>query len=1355
MLTASLKGRQPQPYLLQVAIELSPTVDLEKWCAAWERVLAAEPLLRFDYSNCRVRDSQTNIQFNHEYRWLESSAEQFKTQVALTLQTILDHGFSLTNAKGSLLQRSDLFIGPKGQAVWAITIHHALVDGVSLQSLFTKLRSAYHDTSTELVVDKRFFRWAEDVQQSDFSAAKQYFDALQHNEHPAGMLCEFVPRARQQTNNSRTLRIPIDINVTPDARIESSSLPSSALIHTAWAMALRQIMGSDAVVFGVTRHCRKSAAYSLTDAIGPFANTIPLVVNIHSERTVLEQLEFTRSRWLELAKHERCPLRISGAAISGSSDALVFDTLVDIAIHARSQEIKSACGDEIAETVRFQQTTDIPISLVVVLEPQLQATLVVTESTARSETMVKLAELFRDCYEWLCRHPNSRMSEWDTHFSQQMIPPAVLAAPTSTIVERFHKLARQSPEHIAIRTPVGSWTFSELWSAAAKYAAALIQSQHEGGEEIVPVIGGRTFALIAAILGVLRAGRAFLIIASDTPPVRLRELCELSGARCLINTDPSVTEALPLPSLSIESNELACGLEPSIAPAQLAYLVATSGTTGTPKLVMVEHGSLENIVAAYSGLLNLHAGDVRYQSATVASDTFVLETMLYLSSGASLILDPDLIQRGFEEMNQRLREHGATILGLPSSLWREWATYNLQQNSVDAPVSSLRAVICSMERTDPEILRLWRESVGRNLLWINAYGPSEATCVSTAFCLLPDEPTPSDDIPIGRDFANVRTYVLNAQGHVTPPGFVGEIVIGGIGVARGYLRNPEITREKFVFDPFQTAVSSRMYHSGDRGFRNAQGDLIFVGRQDHQVKIRGQRIELEEIEHLLLCHPLVTDAAVVVVEEQGRKGLVAFYRSSGEVPVDHLQTHLQTRLAASLVPNRFHRLEEIPRSGLGKICRADLVAQAKQMPRSQAWSSPRNIVAPQSPLESRLLKIWRDVLQSDDFGIHDNFFLLGGDSLLAVHLFTEMGKWTKSPLPLASLLQAQTIAQLAEVLSREGLLPDIDSPIKPAVGDSDTLQAVTPMHPWSSEAKASALAPNEHINNASSTVEKNINKPILTVFSATGNLPPVILLPSLGGEIFIWKEIAANWPTNRPLYAISLAGENSPWSEQATLPEIAQHYLLCLQELNVQGPIHLAGYSFGGYLAFEMAQQLLQAGKQVGQIVIIDTGRLRQKTSSFRKQFVYPIQWMRNLPNWLLDNVLATSPAYWFSELRRKTNQWRQQLFQRKNSDRNSRDALEAVIDTRSFPEPFVRCMRVALAAAQRYEPREYSGAITIIRARTRPLFGSFDPDLGWGELSRAGAHVATTPGDHNSILKAPHSHELVARLTTLLARND
>jgi len=430
------------------------------------------------------------------------------------------------------------------------------------------------------------------------------------------------------------------------------------------------------------------------------------------------------------------------------------------------------------------------------------------------------------------------------------------------------------------------------------------------------------------------------------------------------------------------------------------------------------------------------------------------------------------------------------------------------------------------------------------------------------------------------------------------------------------------------------------------------------------------------------------------------KRLVAYWVAKPGGKSARLRDALSQQLPDYMIPSVFVPLDALPLTANGKVDRRALPAVDTVTLQRRA-----EFVAPRTAMEESLADIWCDVLQVQRVGVDDNFFELGGHSLLAIRMIAAIEKRLHRSLPLAGLFKSPTIASLS-------------------------------------------------LHVTESTAESAEPRLVAIPLKTQGELPPLIFMPPMGGDGLHWKALLTHWGDDRPIFALGSSGKELPWPADATLPEIARCCIECVGELASKSPVHLAGYSFGGKLAYEMARQLRQAGKPVGTVVIIDTGPAAISAKRPRPQIGSVIAFLKNLPYWLLDDIIKAKPGRLRSEFRRKARSLKQRLLHAVGRRRNAR-SLESIIDTRGLPPEYVERMRVGYAAAESYVAGRYSGRVLLVRARTRPLFRPRSTDLGWSRLVTGELKVIVVPGNHLSILEQPHCRQLALLLQEDLRNSE
>lgn len=568
----------------------------------------------------------------------------------------------------------------------------------------------------------------------------------------------------------------------------------------------------------------------------------------------------------------------------------------------------------------------------------------------------------------------------------------------STALELIEAQVRRTPRAIAARDERGSLTYLEL-DRRANHIAHCLLALGVRPEECVGICLERSTRTLIGLLAIWKAGAAYVPLDPDYPTARLGHIAKDAALRVLVteHTVAHVLEASNLQRVFIDAETGARDEAPvrTTEARQLAYVLHTSGSTGQPKGVQIEHRSLVNLLCSSQRWPGMHASDVLVAVTTLSFDIAGVELYLPLTVGAQVVIASREVARDGHALAALIQASSGTVVSATPVTWRFLAEAGFRGRP------GFKA-IASGERLPAELAADLLTRVSE--LW-NAYGPTETTIWSTGTRIVPDQA-----ITIGRPFANTRLYVLDAAGQPVPTGAQGELFIGGLGVARGYLNRPDLTAERFVADPFASEPGARMYRTGDLVRYDASGNLVYEGRNDGQVKVRGFRIELGEIESAMEQHASVRQSAVVLRElGPSDTRIVAYVVAAADqtIEVGALLDHLRRLLPSYMIPQHTMVLEALPLTPNGKIDR-------KALPTVEAASAvAESYVAPATSVHRQLVEIWRELLREARVGIRDSFFDLGGHSMLAVRMLSRVHDTLGVQLPVRTIFQAQTIEALS------------------------------------------------------------------------------------------------------------------------------------------------------------------------------------------------------------------------------------------------------------------------------------------------------------------------------------------------------
>jgi amino acid adenylation domain-containing protein len=888
-------------------------------------------------------------------------------------------------------------------------------------------------------------------------------------------------------------------------------------------------------------------------------------------------------------------------------------------------------------------------------------------------------------------------------------------APARCIHKLFEQQVERTPHAIAIAWPGAQLSYSELNRRANRLAHHL-QKRGVGPEVLVGVCLPRCLDMIVAVLGVLKAGGAYLPLDPQSPKERLHFTLEDGHVGVLLTRRDWWQSAAPYSdagnasSASSKQSDLTvvcldgdwdiisreAGDNPAseITPANLVYVIYTSGSTGLPKGVLIPHSALSAHSRCFANRFHLGAADRVLQFAPLNFDVSAEEIFPALISGSTVVLRPEVLSNSIERFHQFLVEQRVTTVDLPTSFWAAWME-DLCRFGLKLP-PDLRLVIVGSETVTAEQYAQWQRLTNAQVRWCNAYGTTETTITSTLF-----EPRYGEKhavVPIGRPLDLTQAYILDSSLCPVAPGASGELHLGGETLARGYLNRPELTASRFIANPFSHDPKARLYKTGDVARFREDGNIEFLGRTDHQVKIRGHRVEPGEIEALLKQHPAVKNALVAARDGvAGEKQLIAYYTPSrsGESGEASVLAFLKNRLPAYMLPSALVKLNNFPVMPNGKLDRRALPAPPPTRPNLQ-----QEFIPPVSPLEKTLAGIWCELLGLDRVGVHDSFFDLGGNSLVALRFAARLESRLGRKLPVTTLFEAPSISRLAERLR-----------IAETTASSSCVVALQP----------------------------------------AGSRPPLFLVHGAGGGM-LWgyANLAAHLGQDQPLFAFNSRGVQD-LEEFTRIEEMAAYYVERLCAFQPTGPYRLGGYCFGGEIAFEMARQLTARGHQVALLALFNA---MPPNSSYERASLNPkmlLPFVQNAWRWF-HYFRQWTPEQRRSLVHRK---WRSLVREIRGSLPFSRpvqaNAAEDTVDLSLYPEYQQRLWDIHLRASRQYVPKPYPGCVTLFRTSIHPFFSSFDPTCGWGEFARAGVAVHIMPGTHESILDKPHVQTVAECLNQVL----
>lgn len=1023
MLFHSLSAPDSGVYVVQLCLTLRGVLNQTALQQAWQDVISQHSILRtaFQWEGLEkplqvvYRQPQVPLQV---LDWQNDTSEQQAQQLDAFLQRDRQQGFNLGNPplmRLTLIQTS----AETYSLIW--TKHHLILDGWSTGIVLQQIWNRYHQlaangtiTPLQGSVYRSYIAW---LQQQDLAAAETFW-----RQTLKGFTAPTRLRIEQQTSAPATVGYPEQslklsqaVTKALQAIARQHQLTLNTLLQGAWAILLSRYSGESDIVFGATVAGRPPNLPGVESLVGLLINTLPVRVTVSPEMSVVKWLQELQAQQVEARQYEHTPL----IQIQGWSEVprgiSLFDTLlvvenypVDSALTAS----RSANGLAIA-SVRALEQTNYPLTVVAEVGDELVLCLSYNPKQFAADAIARLLGHLQTLLTAIAENPGCRVNELPllTLVEQQQLlidwNHTEQAYPEACLHQVLQQTAERIPDAIAVRFQDQNLTYQALHQQANQLAH-LLQKQGIGAGDLVGLCVDRSPAMLVGLLGILKAGAAYVPLDPMYPPERLAIVVQDAQIRVLVTqqqwlslfNNDAKTVCLDRDHALIAQESI----EPpssAITPDHLAYVIYTSGSTGKPKGVQISHRSVVNFLNSMAQTPGLTATDRLLAVTTLAFDIAGLELYLPLWVGAEVaIASPELTTDG-EKLARYLHDAEVTVMQATPATWRLLLAAGWQGKA------DLK-MLCGGEALTPDLAD---QLLTRGAELWNLYGPTETTIWSTVHRV--EAATPA--IPIGRAIANTQLYVLDSQGQPVPQGVPGELYIGGVGLAQGYLHRPELTAEKFVSHPFADSVT-KLYRTGDSVRYQADGTLECLGRLDHQVKLRGFRIELGEIEAVLTQHEAVQAAAVMVhTEDPANPQLIAYVvlHPDQAATSQELRQYLKHKLPAYMVPTVFVELDQLPLTPNGKLDRRALpIPNGKDV-------DPNTQIPPRTSTEQKLHSIWCQVLTLPQASVTDNFFDLGGHSLLAMQLIAQVREQFQLEVSLQRLFEYPTIAQLAAYIDQQ------------------------------------------------------------------------------------------------------------------------------------------------------------------------------------------------------------------------------------------------------------------------------------------------------------------------------------------------
>jgi amino acid adenylation domain-containing protein len=1235
---------------------------------------------------------------------------------ALHQQVEADYRRPFDLAAGPVLRTAVFSRGPADH-VLLITAHHIAIDGWSLLLLLEELRQLYVEqtTGTPAALPRP------ELQYTDYSAWQaqmlagpegeqlaRYWETKLASPRAEVEIPGDRPRPARKSAHGATYDFQFDAELTRQlgqlARAEGTTL--FVLMLAAFKVLLYRYSGTEDLVVGTPTLGRNKAEFGRI--LGHFVNPVPLRSRVTADLPFRSLMAELRQTLLEALDAQEYPLALMVERLHPARDPArspLFETMFVLQRFEQFRELSELLfagpgdgtadfgGMQVCPYPLHQQEGQFDLGLGLVDRADaLSGAFKYNPELFDATTIRRLSEHFLNLLRSIAADPGARVgqlrllgeAERRALIATPAAPPdAVVAAP---LHERFEAQVARNPLAVALTCDGESLSYGEL-NRRANRVAHRLRALGIRPDSLVGLCAERSFDLVVGLIGILKAGGAYLPIDLAYPADRVAFMLEDAQAAVIL-TQRELLPRLPAhgaATLCIDDPDLsACpdtNPPPAAGPDHLIYVIYTSGSTGKPKGTLLTHRAVDRLLQSTLHWYGFGPEDVWTLFHSVAFDFSVWELWGALAWGGRLVVVPYWVSRAPESFLELLLREGVTVLNQTPSAFRQLMQADLASGAVRP--TALRHVVFGGEALELQSLRPWFERHGdtRPKL-VNMYGITE-TCVHVTYrpIRLADLDSGSGSV-IGVPIPDLTVHVLDAAREPMPVGVVGEMYVGGPGLAQGYLNRPELTTERFVPDPFR--AGERLYRTGDLARRLTNGDLEYIGRIDQQVKIRGFRIELGEIEAALGRHTRVRQAAVIAREDAaGTKKLVAYLVGEGGQPVDpaELRDHLRAVLPEYMVPAHFVFLPTLPLTANNKVD-----ARALPSPDERTAAVRDTESEPRTTLEFQLLALWRQALGDDNLGTHDNFFDHGGHSLVAVELLSRIEQVYGRKLPLATLFQAPSVAEIAEVL--------------------------TAAH-WEASWRS------------------------LVAINPSGSAMPMFLVPGVGGNVLMFGKLSKLLGPDQPLYGLQARGLDGKEEPFRSIPEMAQHYVSEILAARPHGPYFIGGTCTGGVTAYEVAQRLVARGEQV-QLAILETwppATIRVRRSPLR--VLWPLQYLwHKLIGY--GHELAQLPLRQWPEFIKRKMRTGRALFDvgLKETLEGSTYYVEKVVDA-------------TIQAVAQYEPKPYPGSMVNVIAINRPLPSkAVDTRRTWEALAQGPTEAVMIPAeDSGRLFVSPHVEVVAAVL--------
>ncbi|HMS64575.1 MAG TPA: amino acid adenylation domain-containing protein [Ignavibacteria bacterium] len=1235
-------------YIDQFCYDLSGDLNEEILKNAWTEIIKRHGVFRTSFQWKGIskpvqivnKEAELPWKFND---WSNLSEEERNSDFKKFLEKDRSEVFSMEKAP---LMRCTLIKLTESKYKFVWTFHHIIMDGWSYPIIQNEVFSIYDHLLNSKEIDlpkpvpyKQFILWLN--KQDKESAGKFWKNELKGLDSPT-IISSNYSDIQGKEGEAKEIDLHFSVKETSEIQLaaKKNQLTLNTVIQGVWADLLSTYSGEEEVLFGATVSGRDPSLRGVENMIGLFINTLPVRVKVDKSKDLILWLKEIQSNHLERDQYSYSSL-IDIQEISGfPRGTQLFENILVFENYPPDRSAENIDrGIQISNLFAVERT-NFPLTIVIAPGQSLSIKFIYDTSKYSPVLIEQIKTNFKTLLENFSKNSESKLSEISilTEAERNKIiyewnetkVNYDLSKPVNRLIE---EQTLRTPDSVAIEFINEKLTYKQLDEKANRVANYLIRSGIKP-ESIVGICIDRSLEMMIGLLGIMKAGGAYVPIDPSYPQERIDYMIEDSQAKIILTTSDlsNVTGKHDAKVIFLDKNSDELNNEStdtpavSIQPDNMVYVIYTSGSTGNPKGVVNIHRGLSNQIQWIRDYLKCTAEDVVLQKTSFSFDVSTFELFMPLICGAKLVFAIPEGHKNNSYLIEVVTEKKITIIHFVTSM----LSLFLEESYIDK-CKSLRLFVSSGEEVTIPVQKLFFEKFPDVELH-DLYGPTETSVHVTYWKC--DSRTKLNTVPIGKPVANTQAYILDSYNNPVPVGIAGELHIGGAQVARGYFNREELTKERFIHDPFSEVKDSKLYKTGDLVRFFPDGNIEYLGRKDNQIKLRGFRIELGEIESVISEFKGIRNSVVIAKDFSiGDKRLIAYFvtENNADIPLSELKNFLSIRLPVFMIPSEFIKINEIPITGSGKVDK-----KALPEPETGRNTDSKNYSQPADSLELQLVKIWEKVIGKSPIGVKDNFFDLGGHSLIALRLFGYIEKLTGKKLPLSTLFKYQTIEQLAVILRDEGWKPQ-----------------------WKS----------------------------LVGVNPGGSKYPFFYIPPAAGTALEVKNIIKYISDDQPFYILESVGLDGKEPPHTEIQQMSAHYVKEIQSLQPEGPYLIGGRCFGGRVAFDVAQRIVSQGQKVALLSIFDT----YPPFTYKNADLHSPQ-HRDLDHFIkrtFDNLKS-------GDLLKVSKNYLKYSFKKFN--KKAKDKLELIFSNER-ERLFKKIRQIHTDSQNRYIAKEFPGKITLIES--------------------------------------------------------